>query len=232
MNVRKVALFVEGFAELVFVREFLLKWYEWDSAKVGFDCYTLHAGNQCEESYSWGDKDSENYFQLLNAGNDNKVLSAMLDRAEGFHDAGYTLVVGLRDMFSEEYTKKTSAKHKKRVIDDEINEKYIQGAQMAIQLKSKPIDIHLHYAIMEVEAWLLGMPKYMEILTDIDDPEKEIYHPAAKLAELRSLEGLTYDKHREEINNIVGKLTKDDYLALLHSGRCHSFRTFVDTLVG
>ena len=50
MNVRKVALFVEGFAELVFVREFLLKWYEWDSAKVGFDCSTLHAGDQCEES--------------------------------------------------------------------------------------------------------------------------------------------------------------------------------------
>ena len=102
MNVRKVALFVEGFAELVFVREFLLKWYEWDSAKVGFNCYTLHAGEQCDESYSWGDHDSENYFQILNTGNDNKVLSAMLDRADGFHDAGYTLVVGLRDMFSQD----------------------------------------------------------------------------------------------------------------------------------
>lgn len=232
MNVRKVALFVEGFAELVFVREFLLKWYEWDSAKVGFDCYTLHAGNQCEESYSWGDKDSENYFQILNAGNDNKVLSAMLDRAEGFHVAGYTLVVGLRDMFSQDYTNKTSLKNKKRVIDPELNDKFIHGAQLAIQAKAKPIDIRLHYAIMEVEAWLLGMPSYMEQLQDITDPETEIYHPAAKLAELRGLEGLTYDKHREAINNIVGNLTKDDYLALLHSGRCQSFRKFVETLVG
>lgn len=232
MNVRKVALFVEGYAEQIFVRDFLVKWYDWDSAKVGFNCYTLHADDQQEESYSWGDKDSENYFQILNASNDNKVLSAMLDRADGFHNAGYTLMIGLRDMFSEEYTKKTSAKHKKRVIDDEINEKYIQGAQMAIQSKSKSIDIHLHYAIMEVEAWLLGMPKYMEILTEIDDPEKEIYHPAAKLAELRKEEGLTYDKHKEEIENIVGNLTKEDYLSLFHSGRCRSFRTFVETLVG
>lgn len=232
MNVRKVALFVEGLAELVFVREFLLKWYEWDSTKVGFDCYTLHAGDQCEESYSWGDKDSESYFQILNAGNDNKVLSAMLDRAEGFHDAGYTLVVGLRDMYSKDYTDKTSLKNKKRVIDFELNNKFIRGAQLAIQAKSKSIDIRLHYAIMEVEAWLLGMPSYMERLQNITDPETEIFHPAAKLAELRNAEGLTYDKHKEEIENIVGNLTKNDYLALFHSDRCQSFRTFVETLVG
>ena len=229
---RKVALFVEGLAELVFVREFLLRWYEWDSVKVGFNCYTLHASDQCKESYSWGGKDSDNYFQILNVGNDNKVLSAMLNRSEGFHTAGYTLVVGLRDMFSQDYTDKTLLKNKKRVIDPELNDRFIHGAQLAIQAKAKLIDIRLHYAIMEVEAWLLGMPSYMERLQNITDPETEIYHPAVKLAELRDAEGLTYDKHKEEIENIVGNLTKNDFLALLHSGRCQSFRTFVETLVG
>ena len=46
MNVRKVALFVEGLAEQVFVRDFLIKWYDWDGSKVGLTCYKLHAGNE------------------------------------------------------------------------------------------------------------------------------------------------------------------------------------------
>jgi len=232
MNVRKVALFVEGLAEQVFVRDFLIKWYDWDINKVGLACYKLHAGNEHDAPYPYGTVDSENYFQIFNVGNDSSVLSVMLDRADSLHNAGYSLVVGLRDMFSKVYHQKTFQKNNERIIDPELNERFIQSAKDTIEASSKSLELQMHFAIMEVEAWLLGMPKFIELLQDINDPETDIYHPAAKLAELRSLEGLTYDKHREEINNIVGKLTKDDYLALLHSGRCHSFRTFVDTLVG
>lgn len=232
MNVRKVALFVEGLAELVFVREFLLKWYDWDTSKVGLNCYTLNAGNEHYAPYPHGTVDSENYYQIFNVGNDNSVLSVMIERADRLQKAGYTLVVGLRDMFNKVYHQKTFDKNNQRVIDPELNERFVQSAEDTIEVAAKHIDLRLHYAIMEVEAWILGMPSYMEQLQDITDPETEIYHPAAKLAELRSLEGLTYNKHREEINNIVGNLTKDNYLALLHSGRCQSFRKFVETLVG
>ena len=38
---RKVAVFVEGQTELVFVRELLAKWYDYDSKKIGFSCYNL-----------------------------------------------------------------------------------------------------------------------------------------------------------------------------------------------
>ena len=232
MNVRKVALFVEGLTEQVFVRDFLLKWYDWDTSKVGLNCYTLNAGNEHYAPYPHGTVDSENYYQIFNVGNDNSVLSVMIERSDRLQKAGYTLVVGLRDMFNKVYHQKTFDKNNQRVIDPELNERFVQSAEDTIEVAAKHIDLCLHYAIMEVEAWILGMPSYMKQLQDITDPETEIYHPAAKLAELRSLEGLTYDKHREEINNIVGNLTKDDYLALLHSGRCQSFRKFVETLVG
>jgi hypothetical protein len=232
MNERKVALFVEGLTEQVFVRDFLIKWYDWDTIEVGLDCFTLNAGNEHSAPYPYGTVDSKNYYQIFNIGNDNSVLSVMIDRADRLQNAGYTLVVGLRDMFNKVYHQKTFEKNNQRVIDQELNQKFIQSARESIEASAKQVDLCLLYAIMEVESWLLGMPKYMGQLQNITDPETEIYHPAAKLAELRTAEGLTYDKHRDEIESIVGDLTKDDYLALLQSGKCQSFRTFVTTILG
>lgn len=232
MNVRKVALFVEGLAEQVFVRDFLIKWYDWDGSKVGLTCYKLHAGNEYDAPYPYGTADSENYFQIFNVGNDNSVLSIMLDRADWLHKAGYTLVVGLRDMFSKVYHQKTFQKNNERVIDPEINERFIQSAKEEMEASSKPLELQMHYAIMEVEAWLLGMSKFMEYLQDINDPETDIYHPAEKLKELMEDMGSGYDKHSKDIESIIGNLEKEDYLALYESGRCVSFRKFVEVLIG
>lgn len=229
---RKVALFVEGLAEQVFVRDFLIKWYDWDINKVGLACYKLHAGNEYEAPYQHGTVDSEIYFQIFNVGNDSSVLSVMLDRADRLHNAGYSLVVGLRDMFSKVYHQKTFQKNNERIIDPELNERFIQSAKEEIEASSKPLKLQMHYAIMEVEAWLLGMPKFMEHLQDINDPETDIYHPAEKLKELMEAMGSGYDKHSKDIEGIIGNLDKKDYLALYESGRCQSFRKFVDALVG
>ena len=229
---RKVALFVEGLAEQVFVRDFLIKWYDWDINKVGLACYKLHAGNEYEAPYQHGTVDSENYFQIFNVGNDSSVLSVMLDRADRLHNAGYSLVVGLRDMFSKVYHQKTFQKNNERIIDPELNERFIKSAKEEIEASSKPLELQMHYAIMEVEAWLLGMPKFMEYLQDINDPETDIYHPAEKLKELMEAMGSGYDKHSKDIESIIGNLDKKDYLALYESGRCQSFRKFVDALVG
>lgn len=228
---RKVALFVEGLAEQVFVRDFLIKWYDWDGSKVGLTCYKLHAGNEYDAPYPYGTADSENYFQIFNVGNDNSVLSVMLDRADWLHKAGYTLVVGLRDMFSKVYHQKTFQKNNERVIDPELNEKFIQSAKETIAASSKSLELQMHFAIMEVEAWLLGMPRFMEFLQDINDPETDIYHPAEKLKELMEAMGSGYDKHSKDIESIIGDLEKKDYLALYESGICQSFRKFVNVLI-
>lgn len=228
---RKVALFVEGLAEQVFVRDFLIKWYDWDSTKIGLTCYMLHAGKEHDAPYPHGTVESENFFQIFNVGNDNSVLSVMLDRADRLHNAGYSLIVGLRDMFNNLYHKNTFQKNNERVIDPEINKRFIQSAKDEIEASSKPLELQMHYAIMEVEAWLLGMPGFIELLSDVNDPETEIYHPAEKLKELMAEMGSDYNKHSKDIESIMGNLKKEDYLALYESGRCQSFRKFVDALV-
>lgn len=231
MNEKKVALFVEGMTEQVFVRDFLLKWYDWDTNRVGIDCYKLYSDIQSTAPYTYGNKESENYFQIFDVGNDTRVLSEILCRADGLRKAGYSMVVGLRDMFSEAYITKTIERNGSRIIDQELNDRFVQGANDVINNNSKDISINIQYAIMEVEAWLLGMPKFYEYLSGINDPETEIFHPAAKLGELRQAEGLTYQKHRDEIEGIMGSISKEDYLALIDSGRCQSFKNFVDVLL-
>ena len=232
MNVRKVALFVEGATEQIFVRDFLAKWYDWDGQKVGFNCYALHSDNEYDARHPYGSTDSENYFQIFNVGNDNSVLSKMLDRSERLSNVGYTLIIGLRDMFSDDYHKKTYAKNKSRIIDNELNVKYIQIARQEIEAQAKEDKVQLHYAIMEVEAWILGMKKFMDQMPEISDPETDIYHPTLKLAGLLEASGASYDKHTSEVESLLSGITKDDYIELLESGRCQSFRTFVESLVG
>ena len=39
MNIRKIAVFVEGQTEYIFVRDFLCAWYEFDAKKLGLECY-------------------------------------------------------------------------------------------------------------------------------------------------------------------------------------------------
>lgn len=231
MNVRKVALFVEGMTEQVFVREFLLRWYDWDANIVGIDCYKLYADIQSTVPYKYGSYESENYFQIFDVGNDARVLSEILYRADTLRNAGYSMIVGLRDMFSETYTSKTIARNGDRIIDNELNERFIQGANDVIIHKAKDIKIHVHFAIMEVEAWLLGIPKFFNSLSGVNDPEIDVYHPAVMLEELRKADGLTYQKHRDEIEGIMGSITKDDYTALIDSGRCQSFGKFVEVLL-
>ena len=80
MNSRKLAVFVEGQTELIFVREFLKQWYNYDANTVGFDCYNLLANEFCDAAYSYGSEESDNYFFLVNVGNDNSVLSSIIAR--------------------------------------------------------------------------------------------------------------------------------------------------------
>ena len=228
---KKVALFVEGMTEQVFVREFLLCWYGWDANSVGVDCYKLYTDSQSAVPYKYGSNKSENYFQIFDVGNDARVLSEILHRANTLQNAGYSMIVGLRDMFSETYNRKTIERNGDRIIDPELNDRFIQGTKDIIADKAENINIHIQFAIMEVEAWLLGMPKFFESLSGVNDPEKDVYHPAIILEELRKAEGLTYQKHRDEIEAIMGSVTKDDYIELIGSGRCQSFRKFVEVLL-
>lgn len=242
MNKRKVAVFVEGQTELIFVREFLVKWHSYDANVIGFDCYNLLNDEFCDTSYKYGSEDSGNYYMLVNVGNDASVLSKILSRMKYLVNKGYQVVIGLRDMYSTQYIRDV----KGRWIDSQTNKMYIEAAQEQIAENPNAQMIRFHFAIMEIEAWFLGMHKFLESLNDkltpqfiqqlnnIDlsaDPEMTIFHPAAELGKIYALIGKQYDKHISDISSIMSKLSIDDFKNLMSSGKCQTFKAFAESLL-
>ena len=239
---RKVAVFVEGQTELVFVREFLLKWFVYDGNQIGFECYNLENNDTHPTAFAYGSEQSENYYLIVNVGNDNSVLSAIKTRLQLLLNKGYQVVVGLRDMYCKQYRNEVA----NATIKSEINELFISATNDQIAQIENGKAIKFHFAIMEVEAWLLGMPKIFSAkdnLLTIDyikqnlsinldcDPETTIFHPAKEMDNIYSLIGDKYDKHLSDISSIMSSLEKDDFATLIQSGKCNSFKLFAESIL-
>lgn len=243
MNNRRLAVFVEGQTELIFVREFLKQWYGYDVNIVGFDCYNLLAKEFRDAEYKYGSEDSENYFMLVNVGNDNSVLSSIIGRLKFLRNKGFQLIVGLRDMYSSQYIKDA----KNHEIVDEVSQKHLNSVNEVLRNVEDGVFVNFHFAIMEVEAWFIGIDGFIERLDRHltrdtvrqnlninfdDDPEKTIFHPAAELGKIYALIGKQYDKHKSDISSVMSLLTNDDFLRLIYSGKCNTFKMFAESLLG
>lgn len=144
----KIAIFVEGQSEYIFVRDFLCCWYEYDAAMLGIECLALRSESFNEVPYPFGNRNSVNFYQIVNVGNDRSVMSKMLKEAPRLKNAGFQLIVGLSDMFSDEYHKATE----KRTINQDITQRFIDARQAIIKCSPYKDILRFHFAIMEVEA--------------------------------------------------------------------------------
>lgn len=244
----KVAVFVEGQTEQIFVSNFLLKWYNYDDSILGFECIASQKTTLFRGDYTtYGSSTSKNFFLVRNVGNDESVISRMAEEASKMTEKGYRLIIGLRDMYSQDYSNKVRTSPKQ--IDQQLNMRYIENTRKVLANHPQAHLLRIHHAIMEVEAWLLGMPSCLLGLNsamtidyirsqgysfvDDQDPETTIFHPAAEIAKLgRSLNIKPYDKHDYEIINMCKHLERSDYESLMKSGKCQSFNQFAQDLIG
>jgi hypothetical protein len=233
----KTAIFVEGQTELIFIRELLLKIFEYQ--RIALECYTLFTDSNFNPTeYAFPNDKAEYFFQIINVGNDQSVLTRILRREKFMWDAGFSRIIRLRDMYSREY-REEAHNHK---IDPAINQKFIDGVRGQI----KSANIHFSFAIMEVEAWLLGLrkafskmnekltPAFIEeklkVNLDTINPEEAFFHPANEVAAIFGLVGRNYNKSKGDINAIVSFIAREDYFELMESGRCDSFKEFMNFL--
>lgn len=241
---KKIAIFVEGQTELIFTRELLLKCYEWQNIWV--ECYTLFNDRDLNPvDYSHKDPKAEIYYQIINIGNDTKVLSSILKREKYLFSANqaFDKIIGLRDMYSKEYR----ATVKSQEIRIEINQKFIDSHQAIINTMAEhPDKIDFHFAIMELEAWLLGIkdlfPSFNKTLTnekietalqinlDNTNPEIDVFHPATLVSKIMKLVGDDYDKKKGEVNKFMGRISRDDFYHLFESEKCETFSKFCNAL--
>lgn len=227
---RRIAVFVEGQTELIFVREFLLKWFDY---QVDIECRNLLTDERFNRAeYDFPNPTATIHIQVINVGMDGNVLPRILSREQYLYNLGYELIIGLRDMYSYEYRKKV----KSQTVDSDTIQRFQQEIINSIQQRAKHPDlIRFCFAIMELETWWIGIPSLWE---DVDpsfrqqnehkfaSPES-IFHPAMFVDQLFRTKQQTYSKHKGEVESIVGRISREDYVDLHSSQRCPSFCEFV-----
>ena len=152
---KKVAIFTEGQSEQIFVRRFLEEKIGWE--RISFKCLRLHANALHDVPFRYCSPNADVYFLLVNVGNDEKVLSAIKEREKDLFRKGYEKIIALRDMYSERYCRRSS-----RLISNSVTEMFLNCWRTIIQTMSEPSKISIHVAIMELEAWFLGMYSIFE----------------------------------------------------------------------
>ena len=233
---KKIAIFVEGQSEQIFVRDLLLKVF--DNSKLSFHCVKLYADEMQKAPYHYniGQPHVKVHFLVIDASNDKKVLSAIQEREKHLFKKGYDKVLGLRDMYSEEYRKRST------IINDKVIKNFINGAMKTISLMSCPEKTYLYYAIMELEAWFLGMYNLfckIDNTLNIDyikdkmgynlneiNPQNEFYKPSDELDKIFKLVELQYKKRSNEVNKISSYIEKKDCENAIENNRCDSFKCF------
>lgn len=236
----KVAIFVEGQAEQIFVRHLLLQ--TMDCSKVSFICLRLYAGEMIPARFDYPNPHAEMSFLIVNVGNDETVLSAIKDREKGLLEKGYEKIIALRDMYSENYCKRSP-----RVIDDSITKLFIDSWHSTIESMSDPAKIKMRVAIMELEAWFLGMYDIFERidgkltvdyiekelgfnLADID-PQTEFFKPTEEVDRIFQLVGPPYKKSEHDVESICSQINSADLCNAFTNGRCGSLRAFYEDML-
>lgn len=233
---RKTAIFVEGQTELILVREYLLRYFEYKNIDV--QCRTLFTDGKFKSAeYDYLNNSAGFHFQIINVGGDTAVLPRMLRREKYMWAAGYDKIVGLRDMFSEDYTNLS------KTIDISLNEKIIHLNYKVIEEKAeKPTQVLLCFAIMETEAWILGLYEIFERLDttltahsikeslgfDLEniDPENTFLNPAKTLDDIFQIAGRNYSKKKGDVEGIMALCSKNDFEDLLGRSACSTFNVF------
>ena len=239
---KKIALFVEGNTELIFIRDFLLKYFEYQNIEIQCRKLQYRDGSFLGVDYDFPNKEANYHFQIIDVGNDVSVVLQIRKNALRMKNLGYHHIIGLRDMYSEEYIKMCDGN---RIIREDINEKLRIGNQKSISEADQVIPSTIIFATMEIEAWLLGIPNIFvridQILTPdfiqeklrIDlskDPETTYFHPETIVSKIFSLIGKNYGKHQSDVESLMGHSTKQDFETLIESNKCNSFKQFVSAL--
>lgn len=237
----KVAIFTEGQSEQIFIRHVLLQ--TMDCSKVSFKCLRLYAGEMIPARFDYPNPHAEISFLIVNVGQDEKVLSAIKEREKDLIKKGFERIIGLRDMYSEEYSKRSPNE-----IKDSVTRSFINGWNSTIQNMSDSSKIRMHIAIMELEAWFLGIydtfKRINSILTveyianqlgfnlaDID-PQTEFFKPAEEVDRIFKLVGLQYKKKEHDVESICSKINSENLYNAFENGRCSRFKDFYEELLG
>lgn len=209
MKIRKIAFFVEGQTEQIFVNRLVR--YILGPKKTTIIQRRIKGGTnvpKIEMTINKSETVSPLYEVLIiNCGSDNRVKSEMLENMDNLELSGYEYIIGLRDLYPLPLSEL---------------EKLKKGLSfLPKQYKNRMIHFDIVLAIREVEAWFLGdktlFYRMNNRLTDHFIREnigyvpsqikyQKIEHPADELSRILQLVGLSYSKKYNQTKKVVYSL--------------------------
>lgn len=205
---KRIALFVEGSTELLFVKA-LLESYA-SSGTIVIDEHQMKGQTPTRfflRATSTADPTKKYYALICSSNADNRVVSDVIEQYPGLSAKGYDMVLGLRDIFPLPTTDLP---------------RLISGIKSV--LPTGPIPVEITIAIREVEAWFIAEHTHFErvnpalttahIQTSLGVDlttaiVQDIPNPADFLHEIYRLVGMAYRKKRNQIQRVVDHLDYD-----------------------
>jgi len=227
---RKLAIFVEGQTEQIFVEKLIREVVGNHQLTIKVERVRNKKGDvvTLTKIHAKSNVDSSKFYVLIrDCSSDTKVKSYIKESLPSLRRESYDLIIGLRDVFPSKHSDIPKLK------------KYLN---YGLPTSSIPISIIL--AIMEVEAWFIAEPTHYEridpklTLKRIKssrgfDPStidvERINHPSKELDEIYKIVGRRYKKHRASVQRTVRALDYAEiYLNL--SSRIPSLSDFITSV--
>lgn len=206
----KLAIFVEGQTELIFLRHLL--GYLAARREIYIDERELRGKRGVRllkfiHHRPRPEPPPPFWVMLCNCGGDSTVVSDMLEQAPSLMAHGYGQILGLRDVYPLPHSKLPQLE---RTLRATLQREGPSGISMAIAL-----------AVLELEAWFIAEWHHFAVL-DLEltperiqgelgfDPRTEsvehLSHPADFLRQIYRLVGLSYHKRRNEVVELTRAL--------------------------
>jgi len=195
---KKLAIFVEGQTEQIFIDRFLREFIK--SSSLAIESVEASGGKKCSRfttiiASEISTPETKYKVLIFNSCTDNRVISDIRERYEGLKNNGYSHFIGLRDLYPKYiYSEKDEALEEALPVLDNFE------------------NTTIIYATMEIETWFIAEFKHYEAinknltLTKIKDEllldlenitniERFITKPAKKLHQIYQLVDFSYSKN-------------------------------------
>lgn len=228
---KKIAFFVEGKTEQLFLESFLLEIF--NKNEITIEKVKITGGSSTQLNIKTINAidlkiKTQYYILIYDVGGENNIKSYILNRRETLLKSGYSIIIGIRDVFP---------KFERKDIQKLLDNLYFKTPQNELPIK-------FILQIMEIEAWFLAETSHFQkinkrltvdlihkklLFNPIMDNMEERNNPASDLSNCYKLVGLNYSKKQRSVNRTLLSLDFAE-LYLNIPSRVKSLRDLVDTI--
>ena len=226
MSIKKLAIFVEGKTELIFVEKLVEEMA--GIYNVEIQKRVLQGQNRCPFIEEFNDLDSQYKIRIYNSCNDAKVLSDIKENYQALLSKDFFTIIGLRDLYPIAYDKKERIQNGLTTLLVNENLNYTKMILAVMEIETWFIAEFNHYQNLDKHLTLEEIMRVID-LRNIENFEREISHPANTLNNIYQLINKHWTKSEKQIRRTVEAIDYEN-LYLHTKEKVPSLKELIDTL--